>query len=128
MHAFDVLGDPVRRRILELLADGEQASGAVTAVIRKEFGISQPAVSQHLRVLRDSGFATVRADGTRRLYAVDSAPLQEVDVWLERFRRFWNQHLDALATELARGGRERRTQDQPRSSTARTPNRKEPNP
>ena len=126
MHAFDVLGDPVRRRILELLADGEQASGAVTAVIREEFGISQPAVSQHLRVLRDSGFATVRADGTRRLYAVDSAPLQEVDVWLERFRRFWNQHLDALATELARGRRERRTQDQARSSTARTPNRKEP--
>jgi DNA-binding transcriptional ArsR family regulator len=128
MHAFDVLGDPVRRRILELLADGEQASGAVTAVIRKEFGISQPAVSQHLRVLRDSGFATVRADGTRRLYALDSAPLQEVDVWLERFRRFWNQHLDALATELARGRRERRTQDQPRSPTARTPNRKEPKP
>jgi DNA-binding transcriptional ArsR family regulator len=126
MHAFDVLGDPVRRRILELLADGEQASGAVTAVIREEFGISQPAVSQHLRVLRDSGFATVRADGTRRLYAVDSAPLQEVDVWLDRFRRFWNQHLDALATELARGRRERRTRDQARSSTARTPNRKEP--
>jgi DNA-binding transcriptional ArsR family regulator len=126
MHAFDVLGDPVRRRILELLADGEQASGAVTAVIRREFGISQPAVSQHLRVLRDNGFATVRADGTRRLYAVDSAPLQEVDVWLERFRRFWNQHLDALATELARGRRERRTQDQPRPATARTPNRKEP--
>jgi DNA-binding transcriptional ArsR family regulator len=128
MHAFDVLGDPVRRRILELLADGEQASGAVTAVIRREFGISQPAVSQHLRVLRDNGFATVRADGTRRLYAVDSAPLQEVDVWLERFRRFWNQHLDALATELARGRRERRTQDQPRPATARTPNSKEPSP
>jgi DNA-binding transcriptional ArsR family regulator len=126
MHAFDVLGDPVRRRILELLADGEQASGAVTAVIRREFGISQPAVSQHLRVLRDSGFATVRADGTRRLYAVDSAPLQEVDVWLERFRRFWNQHLDALATELARGRRERRTQDRPRPAPGRTPNRKEP--
>ncbi len=52
MHAFDVLGDPVRRRILELLADGEQPSGAVTEVIRAEFGISQPAVSQHLRVLR----------------------------------------------------------------------------
>lgn len=108
MHAFDVLGDPVRRRILELLADGEQTSGAITAVIQAEFGISQPGVSQHLRVLRDSGFATVRADGTRRLYAVDPAPLQEVDVWLERFRRFWTQRLDALATELARGKRERR--------------------
>lgn len=63
MHAFDVLGDPVRRRILELLADGEQSSGAVTNAIKQEFGISQPAVSQHLRVLRDSGFATVRAEG-----------------------------------------------------------------
>ena len=96
MHAFDVLGDPVRRRILELLAEeGEQTSGAVTAVIRREFGISQPAVSQHLRVLREGGFVTVTADGTRRRYAVASAPLQEVDVWLGRFRRFWNQRLDA---------------------------------
>jgi DNA-binding transcriptional ArsR family regulator len=108
MHAFDVLGDPVRRRILELLADGEQTSGAITAVIRAEFGISQPAVSQHLRVLREHGFALVRAEGARRLYAVDPAHLREVDVWLEHFRGFWTQHLDALATELARGRRERR--------------------
>ena len=108
MHAFDVLGDPVRRRILELLADGEQTSGAVTTIIHREFGISQPGVSQHLKVLRENGFATVRPDGARRLYAVDPAPLQEVDVWLDRFRGFWNQHLDALATELARGKRERR--------------------
>jgi DNA-binding transcriptional ArsR family regulator len=115
VHAFDVLGDPVRRRILELLAEGEQASGAVTAVIRDEFGISQPAVSQHLRVLRESGFATVRAEGTRRLYAVEAAPLEEVDLWLDRFRRFWNQRLDALATELARGRRERRTQEDTRA-------------
>jgi len=111
VHAFDVLGDPVRRRILELLADGEQPSGAVTAVIQREFGISQPAVSQHLRVLREHGFATVRAEGTRRLYAVDAEPLREVDVWLDRFRQFWSQHLDALATELARGKRERRLKD-----------------
>jgi DNA-binding transcriptional ArsR family regulator len=108
VHAFDVLGDPVRRRILELLADGELASGAVTDVIRGEFGISQPAVSAHLRVLRENGFATVRAVGTRRLYAVDDTALREVDVWLERFRRFWTPHLDALATELARGKRQRR--------------------
>jgi DNA-binding transcriptional ArsR family regulator len=110
VHAFDVLGDPVRRRILELLADGEQPSGALTAVIQREFGISQPAVSQHLRVLRENGFATVRAQGARRLYAVDSEPLHEVDQWLDRFRGFWNQHLDALATEIARGKRERRRQ------------------
>ena len=108
MHAFDVLGDPVRRRILELLADGELPSGAIGDVVQAEFGISQPAVSQHLRVLRDSGFATVRPVGARRLYAVDAAPLQEVDVWLDHFRRFWEQRLDSLATELARGKRERR--------------------
>ena len=112
MHAFDVLGDPVRRRILELLAGGEQPAGAISAVIQREFGISQPAVSQHLRVLRDSGFTTVRAEGTRRLYAVDSAPLEDVDVWLEQFRRFWSQRLDALATELARGKRRRRQEEE----------------
>ena len=108
MHAFDVLGDPVRRRILELLADGERSSGAVTETIRAEFGISQPAVSQHLRVLREAGFATVRAEGARRLYAVNPEPLQDVDAWLDRFRAFWTPHLDALATEIARGRRTRR--------------------
>ena len=81
MHAFDVLSDPVRRRILELLADGEQSAGAVVATISAEFGISQPAVSQHLKVLR------------------------EVDDWLAPFRQFWSSHLDALGTEIARGRR-----------------------
>ncbi|GAA4373111.1 metalloregulator ArsR/SmtB family transcription factor [Actinomadura sp. NPDC048032] len=100
MHVFDVLGDPVRRRILELLADGEQTSGAIAAVIQAEFGISQPGVSQHLRVLRESGLATVRARGAHRLYAVDSATLREIDTWLERFRGFWTQHLDALEAEF----------------------------
>ncbi|WP_156755653.1 ArsR/SmtB family transcription factor [Actinokineospora pegani] len=107
MHAFDILGDPVRRRVLELLADGEQTSGAITDVIRAEFAISQPAVSQHLRVLRDSGFASVRAEGTRRFYAIEPAPLSEVDAWLGRFRLLWEQRLDALGTELARGKRAR---------------------
>ena len=108
MHAFDVLGDPVRRRILELLADGEHSSGAITAVVQSEFGISQPAVSQHLKVLRESGFATVRPEGTRRLYAVEPTPFHELDEWLDHFRGFWNQRLDSLATELARGKRDRR--------------------
>ena len=108
MHAFDVLGDPVRRRILELLADGEQPSGAIGAIVQAEFGITQPAVSQHLKVLRDSGFATVRPDGARRLYAVEAEPFREVDAWLDHFRRFWTPHLEALATELARGKRKRR--------------------
>ena len=103
MHAFDVLGDPVRRRILELLADGELAAGEIGDVVQDEFGITQPAVSQHLRVLRTSGFANVRTEGTRRLYAVDARPLREVDEWLERYRRFWSQRLDALGTELTRG-------------------------
>jgi DNA-binding transcriptional ArsR family regulator len=108
MHAFDVLGDPVRRRILELLVDDELTSGAITEIVRDEFGISQPAVSQHLRVLRDSGFVSVRADGARRHYALDAEPLRGVDAWLDPFRRFWEQRLDALGTELARGRRTRR--------------------
>lgn len=116
MHAFDVLGDPVRRRILELLADGERSSGAVSTVIHDEFGISQPAVSQHLKVLRESGFATVRSAGTRRLYALQAEPLQDVDAWLSRFRRYWAPHLDALATELARGRRRRRLQEADRAA------------
>jgi DNA-binding transcriptional ArsR family regulator len=105
MHAFDVLGDPVRRRILELLAEGERSSGSVVEVIGEEFGISQPAVSQHLRVLRENGFATVRPQGTRRLYSVDPTGMRDVDAWLEQFRGFWAQRLDALGTELARGKR-----------------------
>ena len=112
MHALDILGDPVRRRIVELLVDGELAAGEVGRAVQREFGISQPAVSQHLRVLRESGFLRVRAEGTRRLYAVDPSGLQGVDEWLDRFRRFWAPPLAALATELERGKRTRR-----RSST-----------
>lgn len=109
MEAFDVLGDPVRRRILEVLADGELAAGAVGVVVQGEFGISQPAVSQHLRVLRENGFLTVRAQGARRLYAVDARGLRDVDEWLERFRRFWERPLAALATEIERGKHARRS-------------------
>ena len=112
MHAFDILGDPVRRRILELLAENERASGEVVAVIGREFGISQPAVSQHLKLLRDNGFATVRAEAQRRLYAIDNAALREVDRWLEPFRSAWEHKLDALATEIARGKRKRRLEAQ----------------
>lgn len=108
MEAFDVLGDPVRRRILELLAKGEHSAGEVSVVVGDEFGISQPAVSQHLRVLRDSGFATVRPEGTRRVYALRPESLDEVDEWLADLRRFWSQRLDALGTELRRGRRTRR--------------------
>ncbi len=107
MHALDVLGDPARRRILELLAGGELRAGEIVEVIGREFGISQPAVSQHLRVLRENGFASVRAEGQRRLYAIDAAPLREVDAWLERFRCFWEVRLDALGLEIARGKKAR---------------------
>jgi DNA-binding transcriptional ArsR family regulator len=105
VHALDVLGDPVRRRILELLAEGEQPAGAVVEVISAEFGIGQPAVSMQLKVLRDNGFAGVRAEGRRRIYAVAAGPLAEVDAWLTPFRAFWEQRLDALDTEIARGPR-----------------------
>jgi DNA-binding transcriptional ArsR family regulator len=108
MHAFDVLGDPVRRRILELLAGGEHASGEIVTIVQREFGISQPAVSQHLKVLRESGFATVRTEGQRRLYTVESTAMQEVDAWLNQFRAMWDRRLDALATEVARGKRQRK--------------------
>jgi DNA-binding transcriptional ArsR family regulator len=82
---------------MELLAGGEMSAGEIGATIQGEFGISQPAVSQHLKVLRDNGFASVRPAGQRRLYA-----------GLDGFRRFWTPHLDALATEVARGKRQRR--------------------
>ena len=107
MHAFDVLGDPVRRRILEVLASGEATSGDLVAIVQREFGITQAAVSQHLKVLRESGFSSVRPEGTRRIYAIELKPLREVDDWLNHFRHFWVQRLEALATEVARGKRKR---------------------
>ena len=108
MHALDILGDPVRRRILELIAHGEATSGAIVETIQKEFGITQAAVSQHLRVLRDNGFAVARPEGTKRLYSIDPAPLRSVDAWLDQFRHFWSRHLAALSTEVARGKRQRK--------------------
>jgi DNA-binding transcriptional ArsR family regulator len=114
VHAFDVLGDPVRRRLLELLADGQAPAGELTAAVRAEFGISQPAVSQHLKVLRENGFAHVRVDGARRLYTLDPEGLPAADEWLERYRTFWFQRLDALGPELHRGRHRRR--DQPEAT------------
>jgi DNA-binding transcriptional ArsR family regulator len=107
MHAFDVLGDPVRRRIVELLADGEKTSGEVVEIIAAEFGITQAGVSQHLKILRESGFAQVRPEGTRRIYQLDTTALRGIDDWLERFRVFWPVRMEALATEIARGKKQR---------------------
>jgi DNA-binding transcriptional ArsR family regulator len=109
MHAFDVLADPVRRYILEILSGGDHASGEIVDYVSRDFGIGQSAVSQHLKVLRNSGFANVTVSGSRRIYALDAAPLSEVDQWLSQFRRFWAPRLEALATEVARGKRQRRS-------------------
>ena len=108
MEAFDVLGDPIRRRILDLLADGERTAGAVTGAIRDEFGVTQPAVSRHLRVLRESGFVDVRPDGAVRWYRLRGEPFREGDTWLERYRTLWSHRIAALETELARGRRSTR--------------------
>ncbi len=108
------LAEPVRRRLLERLAAGECAAGDLVALARAEFGISQPATSQHLRVLREAGVVTVRADGSRRVYTARTAALAVVGDWLRAFQDPFAQPLDALATELARG---RRT----RASGARSP-------
>lgn len=114
MRTFEALAEPVRRRLLELTAAAEQTSGALATAVAGEYGISQPAVSQHLKVLRDAGLMTVRVEGARRLYRVDRDALTEVDTWLDQFRGSWDAPLDALATELARGQRDRRRQDRTR--------------
>ena len=100
MPALDLLGEPARRRILELLAGGEKTSGALSSVIQREFGITQPAVSLHLRVLRNGGLVTVRPEGARRVYAVNPAQLHEMDLWLDGFRHFWTPFLDRLELDL----------------------------
>lgn len=103
MNAFDVLGDPVRRRIIEILADGESTAGQVVEIITKEFGITQAAVSQHLKVLRDSGFASSAPQGSKRIYKLESGGFDSVDTWLRDIKQFWNKHLDALGDELTKG-------------------------
>jgi DNA-binding transcriptional ArsR family regulator len=95
---LDVLADPSRRRILDLLRDGEQQVGALVG----ELSLSQPAVSKHLRVLREAGLVTVRPDAQRRLYRLQLEPLAELDAWLAPYRRLWNERLDALNGHLER--------------------------
>ena len=107
MHAFDVLGDPVRRRLVELLAEDDHTAGALTDVIADEFGISQPAVSRHLRVLREAGFASAAPRGTSRVYRLEPRAVEELDHAVERYRALWRQRLDALSTEIAWGRRGR---------------------
>lgn len=109
--AFEALGDLTRRQILEVLAAGEQPAGAVVAALQARAPISQPAVSQHLKVLREAGLVTVRAEGIHRLYALDEAGLETARAWLTRLAdplAPFAQPLDALGTEVARGRRARR--------------------
>jgi DNA-binding transcriptional ArsR family regulator len=112
MHGiFEALGEPARRLILELLAAGEQPAGELVTALQSRMPISQPAVSQHLKVLRAAGLVRVRAAGTRRLYALDQAGLDAAQAWLARLADPigpFAQPLDALATEVARGRRARR--------------------
>lgn len=96
MTAFEVLAEPNRRRILELLRDGERPVGALVGAL----AVSQPAVSKHLRVLREAGVVEARVEGQRRLYRVTPGPLREIDAWLEPYRALWNESLDALERRL----------------------------
>ena len=93
---FAILADPQRRRILDLLLANERPVGAIV----DELGVSQPAVSKHLRVLREAGLVDVKVDAQRRIYRVCGEPLQAVDEWLEPYRRLWASRLDALERHL----------------------------
>ena len=97
MQAIAALADDTRLHIIELLAEREWSVGELVA----RFSLSQPAISQHLKVLRDAGLVTVRPQGQRRLYGLDTRPLQELDGWLARYRQMWTSHLDALERHLA---------------------------
>jgi DNA-binding transcriptional ArsR family regulator len=102
MHAFSALADPTRRQIIEMLAGGERTAGDIV----RQFDVSAPAISQHLKVLKEARLVTVRADAQRRIYALDAAGIDEVDAWLSGIRHFWRGRLDALERELKVGERE----------------------
>lgn len=107
---FEALGEPKRRAILELLADGERSAGEVLEALQAQGPASQPTVSQHLKVLRETGLVAVRADGTRRLYMIDPSGVAAAQAWLGTLAdplEALAQPLDALATEVARGRRGR---------------------
>ncbi|WP_319946863.1 ArsR/SmtB family transcription factor [Blastococcus carthaginiensis] len=101
---MQALADPTRRELVAVLAGGERTAGELAAPFRA----SRPAISRHLRVLREAGLVSVRADGRERRYSLDPRPLREIDDWLEPYRDLWAQRLDAFDTEIARGRRARR--------------------
>ena len=100
MIAFAALADPTRRQIVEMLAIGERTAGDIAS----HFEVSAPAISQHLKVLRQARLVRVRADAQRRIYALDAAGIDEIDAWLSDIRRFWGGRLDALEQELRAEG------------------------
>jgi len=110
---FEIIVEPNRRAILSLLASSEQSVGE----IERQLGMPQPTVSKHLRVLRDAGFVEATVDAQRRLYRLKPEPLQELEVWLAPFRRFWSAHVDALERHLNR-------MDPPSGTTKKTRRRR----
>jgi DNA-binding transcriptional ArsR family regulator len=104
MQAFEALADPIRRHIVELLAERERDAGEIAS----HFDVSRPAVSRHLRVLREHGLVQSRSEAQRRVYSLDPAPLEEIDEWLARYRDFWANRLDALDLQLRRTRRRRK--------------------
>jgi DNA-binding transcriptional ArsR family regulator len=104
VNALEALSDPTRRQIVELLAERERNAGEIAA----EFPVSRPAVSRHLRVLREHGLVQTRIEGQQRIYSLDPEPLIELDDWLARYRAFWTNRLDALDTQIRRARRARR--------------------
>lgn len=94
--AFSVIAEPARRRILERLLRTDSSVGELVAVLE----MSQPAVSKHLRVLREAGFVSARTAAQQRIYRIESRPLADIDAWLAPYRRLWTRHLDALERHL----------------------------
>src|SRR6476620_7236561 len=99
---FMVLADPTRRQIIALLAERERSAGELVAA----FAVSQPAISRHLRILREAGLVTVRGEGQRRIYSLDAEPLAALDDWLLGYRRFWATRLDRLEQRIEERRRE----------------------
>jgi DNA-binding transcriptional ArsR family regulator len=118
---FEIIAEPNRRAILSLLVSSPQSVGE----IERQLGMSQPAVSKHLRVLRDAGFVESTVDAQRRLYRLKPEPLREMYAWLAQFRRFWSAHVDALERHLDRMNRDRMGQTRPAQSTLKKRKTKE---